>query len=133
MDKLSARAVVCLNIIQLGAESRCCRDTGLLESETALKFVPSSLEKEGGLPAERFHDALTLRIRQCRSEGAAVLQALHSKLLPQDEEESEIFPIASGKELDKCITRMLLYEWVGSRSVMLRLRLRERRMPSTCG
>ena len=35
------------------------------------------------------------------------MQALHSNLLPQDEE-SEIFPMASRKEEDLCITRMLL-------------------------
>ena len=118
MDKISARAVVCLNIIQLGAEDRCCRDTGLLEAEATLKFVLSSLEKEGGQLAERFHDAFTPRICQRRSEAAAVLQALHNNLLPQDEEESEIFPMASRKELDKCITRTLL-RMVGSGSVML--------------
>ena len=64
----------------------------------------NSLEKEGGQLAKRFYDASTLRIRQCRPEAAAVLQAL----LPQDEEESEIFPTASQKEVDQCITRMLL-------------------------
>ena len=52
---------------------------------------------------------LTLRIQhQRRSEAAAVLQALHNNLLHQDEEESEIFPMASQKEVDQCITRMLL-------------------------
>ena len=118
MDNLSARAVVCLNIIQLGAEARCRRDTRLLEAEAALKFVLSSLEKEGGQLTERFHDAFTLRICQHRSEAAAVLQAPRNNLLPQDEEESEIFPMASRKELDKCITRTLL-RMVGSGSMML--------------
>ena len=68
----------------------------------------NSLEKEGGQLAKRFYDASTLRIRQCRPEAAAVLQAPRSNLLPQDEEESEIFPTASQKEVDQCITRMLL-------------------------
>ena len=77
--------VRCLNIIQLGAEALCRRETGLLEAEAALKFVLSSLEKEGGQLAKRFYDALTLRIRQRRSEAASVLQALHNNLLPQDE------------------------------------------------
>ena len=87
-------------------------------TEAALKFVLSSLEKEGGQLAKRFYDALTLKTRRRRSGAAAVLQALHNNLLPQDEEESEIFPMASRKESDKCITRMLL-QMVGSGSVML--------------
>ena len=60
----------------------------------------SSLEKERGQLAKRFYDALTLRIRQRRSEADAVLQALHSNLLPRDEKESETFPMGSQKEVD---------------------------------
>ena len=74
--------VRCLNVIQLGAETLCRGDTGLLEAEAALKFVLSSLKKEGGQLANRFYDALTLRIRHRRSEAAAVLQILHN--LPQN-------------------------------------------------
>ena len=66
----------------------------------------------------RFYDALTLRIRQRRSEAAAVLQTLHNNLLPQNEEEGEIFSQASRKEVDRCITRMLL-RMSGEGSVML--------------
>ena len=85
---------------QLGAEALCRRDTAaLLDAEAALKFVLSSLEKEGGQLAKRFYDALTLRIRQRRSEAAAVLQTLHNNFLPEDEEESEIFPQASRKKI----------------------------------
>ena len=91
----------------MGAEALCRRDTGLLETEAALKFLLTSLEKEGSQLAKRFCDDSTLKICQRRSEAAAVLQALHSNLLPQDEE-SEIFPMASRKEVDLCITRMLL-------------------------
>ena len=87
----------------------CAADTGLLEAKAALKFVLSCLEKEGGQLAKRFYDALTLRIRQRRSEAAAVLQTLHNNLLPQDEEESEIFSQASRKDVDQSISRMLLW------------------------
>ena len=63
----------CLDIIWLGAETLCRGYTGLLEAEAALNFLLTSLEKEGNQLAKRFCDTLTLKIRQRRSEAAAVL------------------------------------------------------------
>ena len=101
--------VRCLNLMQLGADSLRRGGTGLFEDEAALKFVLSCLEKEGNQLAKRFYDALRLRIHQRRSEAEPVLQALHNNLLPQDEEESEMLTMTSQKEVDQCITRMLLW------------------------
>ena len=58
--------------------------------------------------ASSWQSGSSLRNRQRRSKAAVVLKALHNNLLPQDEEECEIFPMASQKEVDRCIARMFL-------------------------
>ena len=99
--------VRCLNIVKLGAEALCRRDTGLLEAEAAVKFMLGALKKEGSQLAKAFCDALTLRMRQRRSKAAAVLQTIHKDLLPQDDEWEQTFPQATRKEVHDYIRSMI--------------------------